>query len=203
MSPETDNSAGERMGDRSAAGDVEWIRAAVREYEHKLIAYAAHLVGNRERGRDLAQETFLRLCGQDRAQIAPRLAEWIFTVCRNLCIDARRKERRMKPLAHEQAELRISPAIDPGEALEQEEAIAGALAVLQTLTANQQEVIRLKFQHGLSYKQIAQVTTLSVTNVGFLMHTGLKILRKRMRDNQKTGANAERSILAPGTAGEK
>ena len=56
------------MGDRSAAGDVEWIRAAVREYEHKLIAYAAHLVGNRERGRDLAQETFMRLCGQDRAR---------------------------------------------------------------------------------------------------------------------------------------
>jgi RNA polymerase sigma-70 factor (ECF subfamily) len=47
------------------------------------------------------------------------------------------------------------------------------------LPKNQQEVIRLKFQHGLSYKEISTVTNLSVTNVGFLIHTGLKVLRER------------------------
>jgi len=182
------------MGDRSAGPDVEWIRAAVRDYERRLIAYATHLVGNRELGRDLAQETFVRLCGQDRLQIEPRLVEWLFTVCRNLCIDARRKERRMKPLADEQAELQISPHAGPSEQLEQEEAIAGALAALRTLTANQQEVIRLKFQHGLSYKQIAQVTTLSVSNVGFLIHTGLKILRARLAEQDDSGAELPRHV---------
>jgi RNA polymerase sigma factor (sigma-70 family) len=174
------------MGDRSAGSDVEWIRAAVRDHERRLIAYATHLVGNADRGRDLAQETFVRLCGQDRLQIEPRVVEWLFTVCRNLCIDARRKERRMKPLIDEQAELQISPLADPSDQLEHEEAVAGALAALATLTANQQEVIRLKFQHGLSYKQIAQVTTLSVSNVGFLIHTGLKILRLRLAELQST-----------------
>ena len=103
----------------------------------------------------------------------------------------------MKPLAHEGAELHISPAIDPGEALEQEEAIAAALAALQTLTANQQEVIRLKFQHGLSYKQIAQVTTLSVTNVGFLMHTGLKILRRRLADSEESNTDGAGLVTSP------
>ena len=176
------------MGDRSAGRDVEWVRAAVRDYERRLIAYATHLVGNAERGRDLAQETFLRLCGQDRSQIEPRMVEWLFTVCRNLCIDARRKEKRMKPLTDEQAELRISPHSDPGEHLEHEEAVAGALAALKMLTPNQQEVIRLKFQHGLSYKQIAQVTTLSVSNVGFLIHTGLKIVRARLAESGDSNA---------------
>ena len=55
-----------------------------------------------------------------------------------------------------------------------------------TLPANQQEVIRLKFQHGLSYKQIAEVTQLSVSNVGFLIHAGLKTLRQRLNPNQPT-----------------
>ncbi len=90
----------------------------------------------------------------------------------------------MKPLVDEQAELQISPNADPSDQLEHEEAVAGALAALATLTANQQEVIRLKFQHGLSYKQIAQVTTLSVSNVGFLIHTGLKILRTRLAESE-------------------
>jgi RNA polymerase sigma factor (sigma-70 family) len=190
-----DNFAGERMGDRSAGGDMEWIPAAVRDYERRLIAYATHLIGNAERGRDLAQDTFVRLCGQDRQQIEPRLVEWLFTVCRNLCIDARRKERRMKALTDEQAELRISRRPDPSEHLEQEEAVAGALAALQTLTPNQQEVIRLKFQHGLSYKQIAQVTTLSVSNVGFLIHTALKILRARLIESgDDIGAELPRHV---------
>lgn len=108
----------------------------------------------------------------------------------------------MKPLAQEQAELRLSPAADPCAALEHEEAVAGALAALQTLTANQQEVIRLKFQHGLSYKEIAQVTALSVTNVGFLMHTGLKILRSRLQDAGQANAVTKRLVPSAGNSAE-
>jgi len=182
------------MGDRGGPGDVEWIRAAVRDHERKLIAYATHLVGNLERGRDLTQETFARLCEQDRAQIEPHVSEWLFTVCRNLCIDARRRERRTKPLGEEHADLQISPRESPGERLEAEEALAGALAALETLTPNQQDVIRLKFQHGFSYKQIAQVTSLSVTNVGFLMHTGLKMLRKRLQETSEQEAHRLREV---------
>jgi len=51
---------------------------------------------------------------------------------------------------------------------------------LRRLSVNQQEVLRLKFQHGLSYRQIAEVTRLTVTNVGFLIHAGLKKLRRQM-----------------------
>ncbi len=44
---------------------------------------------------------------------------------------------------------------------------------------------RLKFQGGLSYKQISEVTSLTVTNVGFLIHTGLKTLRQRLSAEQR------------------
>ena len=40
-----------------------------------------------------------------------------------------------------------------------------------------QEVVRLKFQNGMSYKEIADVTALSVSNVGFLLHTAINRLR--------------------------
>jgi RNA polymerase sigma-70 factor (ECF subfamily) len=38
--------------------------------------------------------------------------------------------------------------------------------------------VRLKFQNGFSYKEIARITELSVTNVGFLIHTAVTRLRR-------------------------
>jgi len=50
--------------------------------------------------------------------------------------------------------------------------------ILNTLPANQQEVLRLKFQGDLSYQEISRITDLSMGNVGFLIHTGLKTIRQ-------------------------
>jgi len=65
--------------------------------------------------------------------------------------------------------------------LEKGEQLTEVLKILNTLPANQQEVLRLKFQGDLSYLEISQITDLSVSNVGFLIHTGLKTIRERVR----------------------
>jgi RNA polymerase sigma factor (sigma-70 family) len=51
------------------------------------------------------------------------------------------------------------------------------------LPDRQQEVLRLKFNAGLSYKEIAEVTGLTSTNVGFILHTAIAKLRKRLVTN--------------------
>ena len=52
------------------------------------------------------------------------------------------------------------------------------LRLIGQLPHNQQEVVRLKFQNGFSYREIARITELSVTNVGFLIHTAVTRLRR-------------------------
>jgi RNA polymerase sigma-70 factor (ECF subfamily) len=52
--------------------------------------------------------------------------------------------------------------------------------MLNGLPKNQREVVYLKFQCDLSYKEISDITKLSVTNVGFLLHTAPKTLRKQV-----------------------
>ena len=37
----------------------------------------------------------------------------------------------------------------------------------------------MKFQNDLSYQQISEITKLSVSNVGVLIHTALKTLRQK------------------------
>jgi RNA polymerase sigma-70 factor (ECF subfamily) len=52
--------------------------------------------------------------------------------------------------------------------------------LLDSLPKNQREVVYLKFQCDLSYKEISEVTRLTVSNVGFLIHTALKNIRKQV-----------------------
>ena len=65
----------------------------------------------------------------------------------------------------------------PGRALEEAETQATLLHLIDCLPPNQQEVIRLKFQNGFSYQEIARITELSMGNVGFLIHTAVARLR--------------------------
>ena len=155
-----------------------WIVAALRRYESGLVRYAAWILGDIERARDVVQETFLRLCKEQPAQISGHLAQWLFTVCRNLAFDVRKKENRMSPLTDPET----LPAVydRPGASLEQEETMSQVLQMMETLPNNQREVLRLKFQSDLSYKEISEITHLSVTNVGFLIHTAIKRLRKEL-----------------------
>jgi RNA polymerase sigma-70 factor (ECF subfamily) len=149
-------------------GKAAWIEAAVERYEGPLSRYASRFLGDPDRARDVVQDTFLRLCRQDRRELDGRLGEWLYTVCRNRAVDVRRKEERVEPLGG------AEPSSPAGEATLAPADLAPALA---GLSANQQEVIRLKFQHGLKYKEIAAITGLSVSNVGFLVHTGIRKMR--------------------------
>ena len=69
----------------------------------------------------------------------------------------------------------------PVAAAEQKDSMAQLLQQLDRLPDSQQDVIRLKFQNELSYREISEITGLTVSNVGFLLHVGLKRLRERMQ----------------------
>ena len=73
-------------------------------------------------------------------------------------------------------------ADDPGKAAERSDQRIQILGFLDKLPDNQKEVIRLKFEGDMSYKEISQVTNLSVSNVGFLIHAGIKKLRGMLTD---------------------
>src|SRR5438132_1705975 len=79
-----------RMTGKPNEVDAAWVRSAVERFEGPLILYASRVLGDAEAARDVVQDTFLRLCAQTRAQVDGRLAEWLFTVCRNRSLDVLR-----------------------------------------------------------------------------------------------------------------
>ena len=155
----------------------QFVEQALAQYEGPLIGYALGIVRDLERARDVVQDTFIRLYQQDREKVQRGLKTWLFTVCRNRALDILRKEKRMVALEDEKAARIESKAVAPDRAADWEERVAQVMNALDRLSDNQREVIRLKFQQGLSYKEISEATGLTSGNVGFLLHTGLKRLR--------------------------
>ena len=168
-----------RMNNGQAVA-AEWLREILLKYEGDLLRYAQRIVGDPEQARDVVQDTFLKLWQQNRAELDGHLVEWLYTVCRNRAVDVRRKEQRMHTLAEESWDVQETAEPSPGALAECRDSAAQVLELVDGLPANQQEVIRLKFQAGLSYREISRVTGLTVTHVGVLLHTGLKAIRLRL-----------------------
>lgn len=151
----------------------------LQRFEIPLLQYAVRMTGDRERARDVVQETFVKFQRNGAINRGDEPATWLFTVCRNAALNVCRKERRMMYLGEETIELPEAEQPMPFDRLEHKEAAGFLLRIVATLPARQQEVIQLKFQNDLSYQQIAKIMKTTANNVGVLLHTALKTLRQR------------------------
>lgn len=171
------------MPELECNNQAQWIREALRVHERPLLRYAMRLCGGDvERARDAVQDTFLRLCKQPRHKVENHLAPWLFRVCRNRVFEIRRKEGRIMPLNDVDMAVRPAAGLDPAGRAEHEDRAKAVASLLAELPDRQQEILRLKFQNDLSYKEISSITKLSVSNVGYLIHTSIQTLRQRLRE---------------------
>ncbi len=145
----------------------------------------SRIAGDVERGRDVTQETFLRLCREPDVARAEHLGQWLFVVCRRLALDVARKESRMSSLVDE-SKADSGQACLVAASIDSSDAHAGILRELAALPANQQEVVRLKFQESMSYREIVAITGLSLGNVGYLLHMAIKSLREKLAKAEET-----------------
>ncbi len=180
--PDVDPSDGTQTASEKPMAETreQFVEKALAEFESPLIGYAVTILHDLDRARDVVQDTFIRLCQQEPHKIRDSLKTWLFTVCRNRAFDILRKEKRVQPIDEVQWKRVAGPELAPDEQAAHDERIAQVMKSLDRLSANQREVILLKFQQGLSYQEIVEVTGLSSGNIGFLIHTGLKRLRESL-----------------------
>jgi RNA polymerase sigma factor (sigma-70 family) len=173
------------MGEPDARQSSEDTQNLLRRFELPLLQFATRITGDRERARDVVQETFVKFQRNGAPSHMAEPATWLFTVCRNAALNVCRKEKRMLFLDNDMMEAQQSNELLPREQLEQKEAAGFLMKILSTLPPRQQEVIQLKFQNDLSYQQIAEITKTTANNVGVLIHTALKTLRQRYAQASK------------------
>lgn len=156
---------------------IEEVFAAL---ESPLLLYARRLLGNPEVSEDIVQEAFMKLHAQFQSVLNPQ--PWLYRTVHNLAVDHQRRASKIVLVgpATEDNPCPIQEASDsqplPDEQIARWEGIGLVRLVLETLDERSRELIRLRFNEDLSYKEIAEQTGLTVGHVGYLLHHALKAM---------------------------
>jgi RNA polymerase sigma-70 factor (ECF subfamily) len=167
----------------SESGPIEELFAAL---ESPLLSYALRLAGDRGAAEDLVQEAFMRLHEQFSEVREPR--RWLYRTVHNLALNFRRQSGKivsLTPNAEDPAPAAetADPRPLPDEQIARLEGIGLVRLSLETLDQRSRELIRLKFNEDLSYKEISARTGLSTGNVGYLLHHALKAIADELVKN--------------------
>jgi RNA polymerase sigma factor (sigma-70 family) len=158
------------------------LKKIMDRFEKPLVRHARAVLLDTELAKDVVQETFIRFLTEK-----PRpdnLGGWLYRVSRNLALDIVRKEKRR---------MRLNEGLD-----ERHEASPETTATLRVdlgraytkLTPEQREVVFLKVQEGLSYKEIADTIGKPAGTVGWMLHEALKILATELRPAVTAGVRS-------------
>ena len=156
---------------------IEELFAAL---ESPLLNYAVRLFNELDVAEDVVQEAFMRLHAQFEKVREPR--RWLYRTVHNLALNHRRRAGKIVPLIAntEDGSLAGPESTDPQPLPDEQaarwEGIELVHLSLETLDDRGRELIRLKFNEDLSYKEIATRSGLTVSHVGYLLHHALKTI---------------------------
>ena len=167
----------------------ETIEALFAALESPLLSYALRLIGERGVAEDVVQEAFMRLHAHFDDVREPR--KWLYRTVHNLALNERRQAGKIVSLeppsnASAPAPETTDPQPLPDEQIARWEGIGLVRLSLESLDDRSPELIRLKFNEDLSYKEIAARTGLTVGHVGYLLHHALKEVADELAKNGVT-----------------
>lgn len=163
---------------RSIEPAGNWLAEILVRYEKPLLKHAYGICSDRELSRDAVQETFFRLIRSRDKGMPENLAAWLFTVCRNVLTDHMRRQRVVQ-FGWDLPEMESDETSSPDHQLARGEREERLVKMVAELPERERELVRLKFQVGLSYKEIEEITGISQGNIGYFLHRAVKELKDR------------------------
>lgn len=154
------------------------VADAAARHETELRRYSLRLVRDSDLASDVVQEIFGRLKTTEPPPDNPRA--WLYRAARNYALDLLRKRMRCEPLDNPDWLAAETRSFDPAALAQKNEEYAMLSEEMNALPTRQREAVRLKFQEGLSYAEIAAVIGETKANVGWLLHSAIKSLREKL-----------------------
>ncbi len=160
------------------------FEAVVSHYEGAMLRYARRLVISPDIAQDVAQDTFIRLYRKWQGSFEPssKLSAWLYRVAHNVAVDMIRKQSRRQDLHHRHSlEQPKHAAPDRGPWFHLGDRAVAAAAALQTLSERERQLVVLKIYEDKSYKEIGEITGLTTSNVGYILHHAMKKMAAEIR----------------------
>jgi len=146
------------------AGDEPAFEQLVDDYGKKIYSTALRILGDADAAQDASQDVFLKIYGAAASfKGNSALSTWIYRITVNVCLDSKRRQRRLKLYTppdggeDEDPQARLpDPSPRPDEAYESRETRAEILDALKMLDDDQRTAVVLRDIQGLSYIEAAE-----------------------------------------------
>jgi RNA polymerase sigma factor (sigma-70 family) len=178
----------------SAPDSIEALFLAL---ESPLLHHALRLLGALAPAEEVVQEAFMKLHQHFETVQEPR--RWLYRTVHNLALNHHRHQQRHPTIPlqpersthsspstteSESAELEWSSSeLLPDAAIVHQEDLGIVRLTVAALDPRSRELIQLKFEENLSYKEISHRTGLSTGHVGYLLHHALKSIADELSKN--------------------
>ena len=155
-------------------------------HQDRLFNYIYFLVRSREVAEDIFQETFVKAITtlqQGRYQNDGKFAAWITRIAHNLVIDQFRVERNENAISNDEAEFDLLNDAKLSEGtienrMVNEQVLKDVRALIDELPDCQREVVFMRYYQDLSFKEIADMTGVSInTALGRMRYAVLNMRR--------------------------
>ena len=164
------------------------LDAFIERHQGSIFRFAARLLGDPKAARDVVEETFLRVAERPRSLLSVGCCRnWLLRAARTAGNGlTRNRLRRRAPAVARVAPRKLEAAASrrSGKAASRHSELGGprqrALAELARLQPRYREIVYLRLVEGKSYREIADITRTTATDVGRQLHRAMRILSTRL-----------------------
>lgn len=180
--------------ERYQEGCVACFEVLLERYKSKVYSYIMMLAKDKQLAEDLFQDTFVKIIRTIKADLyhdEGKFIQFAMRIAHNLIIDHFRRAKKL-PIVDSVSEdynvidnLRIS---DPSKEQQmiREQVYADLRKMIDYLPSEQREVLFLRMYQDMSFKDIAEVTNVSINTALGRMRYALINMRKMMKENDLT-----------------
>lgn len=173
--------------------DEDAFRVLVERHEERVFGYLMGMVRDREAANDLFQETFFRVIRAMRSERGSydrqgRWLAWVMRIARNAALDHLRRRKRWRDVDENDASFwdRMpddAPSLDERCSHTQ---LTGILnECIDQLSDEQREVVLLRHDADMTFREIAELTGVSINTALGRMRYALINLRKMMSESMR------------------
>lgn len=169
-----------------ASGNNEAFDALLRRHQDRIFNYILRIIKNEDIANDIFQETFVKAIltiKQGRYTENGRFPAWISRIAHNLIIDHYRQEKSENVQSADIEEIDVLNRKDLCEATIEDIIIADQIRddvkyLIELLPELQREVLKMRYYQNLSFKEIAEITGVSINTALGRMRYAIINLRR-------------------------
>lgn len=173
------------------AGDEQALAILIERHQSKIYGFIYSKVQDRDITDDVFQDTFIKVIKTLKSNSyneEGKFLPWVMRIAHNLIVDHFRKNKKM-PMQRETEEYSVfSYMSDTSMNIEgriiTEQVEADLIRILDELPADQKEVLVMRMYQDLSFKEIADLTGVSINTALGRMRYAILNLRKVIEKNQ-------------------